>query len=108
MTPKTFAAILEDRLKHVEDAVALIEQGDGGAAEINTMRGNLVDILKLVERNPGIEAAADDLHDLAAGTVVANARERQQTSRGRRVLRDALTRLKERLATAQPVARTRT
>ncbi len=108
MTPNTFAAILEDRLKQVEDAVGLIEQGDGRAAELDTVRSNLIDILELVERNPGIEAAADDLYDMAAGTIVANARERQQTSRGRRVLRDALIRLKERLATAQPVGRKRT
>ncbi len=108
MTPNTFAAILEDRLKQVEDAVGRIEQGDGRAAELDTVRSNLIDILELVERNPGVEAAADDLYDMAAGTMAANALERQQTSRGRRVLRDALIRLKERLATAQPIARTRT
>src|SRR5215207_8487386 len=86
MTPKTFAAILEDRLKHVESAVTLIEQGDGRTVELDALRGNLIDILENVERNPGIEAAANDLYDIAAGTVVANARERQQTARGRRVL----------------------
>jgi len=107
LTDVTFAAILEDRLKHVEDAVTLIEQGDGRTAELDTLRGNLIDILENVERNPGIEAAANDLYDIAAGTVVANAQERQLTNRGRRVLRDALMRLKERLATAQPVDRTR-
>ncbi len=107
MTPSTFAAILEDRLKQVEDAVALVEQGHGRTVELDTVRGNLIDILELVERNPGIEAAADDLYDIAARTVVGNVRERQQSDRGRRVLREGLMRLQERLSTAQPASRAR-
>ena len=40
MTPSTFAEILEDRLKHVEAAVALIENGEGDRPELD----NLADI----------------------------------------------------------------
>ena len=64
MTPSTFAEILEDRLKHVENAVALIVNSEGDRPELDNLRGHLIDILDIVERNPGIEAAADDLYEL--------------------------------------------
>jgi len=44
MTPSTFAAILEDRLRLIEDAVALIEKGDGDRPELDSLRGHLIDI----------------------------------------------------------------
>ena len=43
MTPSTFAEILEDRLKHVEAAVALIEKGEGDRAALDRLRGHLID-----------------------------------------------------------------
>ena len=45
MTPSTFAEILEDRLKHVENAVALIDNGEGDRPELDNLRGYLIDIL---------------------------------------------------------------
>ncbi len=69
MTPSTFAEILEDRLKDVENAVALIEQGEGDRPELDSLRGHLIDILDIVERSPGIEAAAVDLYEIAARAV---------------------------------------
>ena len=62
MTPSTFAEILEDRLKRVENAVALIDNGEGDRPELDNLRGHLIDILDIIERNPGIEATADDLY----------------------------------------------
>lgn len=71
MTPSTFAEILEDRLKHVQAAIALIEKGEGDRPELDNLRGHLIDILHVIERNPGIEAAADDLYEIAANFPIA-------------------------------------
>ncbi len=105
MTPSTFAEILEDRLKHVENAVALIENGEGDRPELDHLRGHLIDILDIIERNPGIEAAADDLYEIAARAVTGSARERSSLSRGRRIIREAALRFRDRLITALPLQR---
>ncbi len=105
MTPSTFAALLEERLKHVEDAVALIEKGEVGRPELESLHAHLIEILDIIERDPGVEAAADDLYEVAARAVSGSARERQPQSRERRIIREAALRLKERLATAQPLSR---
>ena len=102
MTPSTFAAILEDRLEHIEAAVAVIEKGEGGRPELDGLREHLIGILDQVDRNPGIEAAADDLYEVAARTVVENASERERIARDRRILREAALRFRDRLGTAQP------
>ena len=53
MTPTTFAEILEDRLKHVEAAVSTHQNGESDRPELDSLRGHLIDILDIVERNPG-------------------------------------------------------
>ncbi len=106
MTPSTFVAILDDRFRFIDDAVSRIENGEGGRPELDSLRGHLIDILDIIERSPGIEAAADDLYEVAARAVTGSARERQPQSRERRIIREAVLRLKERLATAQPLSRT--
>ncbi len=101
MTPSTFASILEDRVKQIEEAVALIERGDGRTPELASLRADLIDMLEHIERDPGIEAAADALYNAAARTVVETS-ERERIARDRRILREAALRLRERLNTAQP------
>ena len=106
MTPSTFAALLDERLKFIEGAVFRIESGEGDRPELDSLRAHLIDILDVIDRNPGIEAAADDLYEVAARAVSASASERRPQSRERRMIREAALRLKERLATAQPLSRT--
>jgi hypothetical protein len=36
-------------------------------------------MLDIIDRNPGIEAAADDLYEVAAKTVAGSSRERQRS-----------------------------
>jgi len=103
--PSTFAEIFEDRLKHVESAVAVIEQGEGHRPELDSLRVHLIDILDVIERNPGIEAAADDLYEIAARAVTGSARERSSVSRERRIVREAALRLTDRLTSALPLQR---
>ena len=105
MSPSTFAAILDGHIKHVDDAVARIERGEGDKLDLESLRGHLVDILEIIERNSGIEAAADDLYEVASRSVLGSIGERDPQSRARRILRDAASRLKERLVTAKPLLR---
>ncbi len=69
MTPNTFAGLLEDWLKHVEDVVAHLEKGEGHRPALDSLRGHLIDLIDIIERHPGVEAAADDLYDVAARAV---------------------------------------
>lgn len=103
MPPSTFAAILQDHLKHAENVADLIEKGEGARPELDRLRGRLIDILDIIESNPGIEAAADDLYEVAARAVTGSAREPQLHSRARRIIREAVLRLKERLVSARPL-----
>ena len=102
MTPRTFAAIIQDRLQHVEHAIERIEQGAGDITDLSSLRTYLLEILEQLERNPGIEAAADDLYDVAAALVARRA-DNSHSQGQKRVLREAALRFDERLSTAQPI-----
>ena len=71
MTPQTFAAILQDRLSTIDHALAQIERGELVEPALHSLRCTLIEVLEQVERDPGIEAAADDLYT-AAATLSAN------------------------------------
>ena len=57
---------LEETLGFVQRALDRIRAGDNAEAELHNVRAYLVNILELVERDPGIEAASDDLYQVAA------------------------------------------
>ena len=105
MSPSTFTATLDGHLKIVEDTVARIEKGEGDKLDLESLRGHLVDVLEIIERNSGIEAAADDLYEVASRSVLGASGEHNPQSRARRILRDAASRLRERLVTAKPLLR---
>src|SRR3954454_5937650 len=93
MAQKTLATALEETLGFIEGSVARVQAGDGADAELRSIRAYLLDVLELVERDPGIEAASDDLY--ASATALAGA------DKGARMLRltnEALLRFRERLA----------
>src|SRR3954469_10112651 len=102
MTEKTLATALEEMLGFIGRSVACIQAGDGADAELRSIRAYLLDVLDLVERDPGIEAASDDL--FASATALAGA------DKGTRMLRltnEAFLRFKDRLASAKPSDRAR-
>src|ERR1700712_386510 len=62
MTPGLHTEMLNDRIKAIADAITRLRQGERRHAEARSVRGSLMDILDLIERNPGVDAAVDDLH----------------------------------------------
>ena len=52
---------LEETLGFVQRALDRIETGDSAEAELHNLRAYLINILELIERDPGIEAASDDV-----------------------------------------------
>ena len=69
MAEGTFAEAVQASLGLIGQAIARIEQNHGEPDELSTMRAYLVELLRLTERSPGIDAAADDLDATATGLV---------------------------------------
>ena len=104
MTPNAFSAARDDLLTGIEQAIGAIEQG-GGEAELNGLWLLMLDVLRLIERDPGIETAAQDLYD-AAARLSAGRGGSVPLARQHRLLRDARARYHERLTEARPQPRT--
>src|SRR4051812_27631083 len=102
MTEGTLASALEETLGFVERSVARVQAGDAADAELRSIRANLLHVLELVERDPGIEAASDDL--FASATALAGADKGPRMSR---LTSEALLRFRDRLALARPSERAR-
>ena len=105
MTDKTFSARLDEMLEMIEQALAAIEQG-GGPPELQSLQKLLQDLLincmRLLERNPGIEAAAADLYAAASVVVIDSTRNAQPLARKLRLFREAHLRFRQRLTAARP------
>ena len=99
MTSNGFVAALEDLLERVERAAASIEQG-GRKNDLHDLRLALIEMLSLIERDPGIEAATDDLYEAAA--FLADVTTSTPLARRLRLLQDAHLRYRERLTGARP------
>ena len=110
---KSFHDALADTVSLIEGALARIEQQDDAQAVLHNLRADLTKVLELVERNPGIEAAADDLRDAAESYVAAQ--DHRTADGGRlglnpargRALADAFARFRDRLLQARPNERAR-
>ena len=90
-------------LSFIERALTRIQNGESPEAEAHTIRAYLVNTLELVERDPGIEAAADDLYAMVAGFVTGHEQaEHGPDRRDRRVVREAFLRLQDKLAASRP------
>ena len=101
--PATLAETLSETLSFIERALMRIENGESAEAEAHNIRAYLVNTLELVERDPGIEAAADDLYAVAAAFLEGHQRaEHGPERRGRRVLREAFLRLEAKLGAGRP------
>src|SRR5215216_286445 len=93
--------VLDETLAFVERALDRIRAGEGAEAELHNVRAYLVNVLDLVDREPGTEAASDDLYEVAA--VLAGGTDKG--TRMARLLNEAFLRFRERLALARPSER---
>ena len=66
---RSFGAATDELLSLIEQAIARIELGEGAEAALREMRASLLEIKAMVERDPGIRMAADDLYEAAAALV---------------------------------------
>ena len=89
----------------IEPALAGIERG-GGEEDLKDLRlllqNRLIDLMRAVERDPGLEAAAADLFGAASAVVRDNGVGAQPHARKMRLLREARTRFRDRIGTARP------
>lgn len=93
MTPALLCERLGAHLNGIEQALAEIRRSGPAAAGLPALRAELIDLLALLARDPGLDAAADDLHrsaralaEAACGTEAAR-RERTLGEARERFLR---------------------
>ena len=92
---KPLAAMLEERIAAIEDALTQLEQPEHVQTGLHNLRAHLLNLLELIERDAGITAAVDDL--LSTATAF---HEGDHPARVR-LLRDAFTRFQDRLKFAR-------
>ena len=95
-----FAPILDA----VDRAIAAVTQHGASGGDLRRLEDQLVLLLSMIERNPGIQAAADDIYR-AACTVARSGWSPTGTIRDprlARLLREASARLRDRLPSAKP------
>jgi hypothetical protein len=95
----TFADSMDDKRAAVLETIARIE--GGATVDLARLRTDLVALSGMIRRNPGIEAATEDLFE-AASAVHATGETDGDGARRLRLLREAAARWTERLAQAQP------
>src|SRR5215217_7474349 len=105
---RSFGAATDELLSLIEQAIARIELGEGAEAALREMRASLLEIKAMVERDPGIRMAADDLYEAAAALVAGKSAGPDLVDVRRwRLLKEAGFRLCARLASAQPSEKAR-
>jgi len=92
---------LDETIALIERALGRIRADEGAEAELHNLRAYLVNVLDLVERDPGIEAASDDLYAVARRVAEGS----DKGPRMRRLLVEAFQRFHDRLALARPSER---
>ena len=97
MTPKLLNELLSKRIVGIDAALIRISENKNAKDEALTIRTHLIDLLALLDRNPGLDAAVDDLHKSIQAFVAAGAGvEDRQT----RLLGEAYARFRNRLEAA--------
>lgn len=96
MEQKSFAETIKERVSAVEVVVDSIVQG-GRAEDLRDLRVLLVNTMSLLTRDPGVEAAVDDLYAAALAIVRDAAAGVHPVSRNIRFLRSAVTRFSTRV-----------
>ena len=85
---KILTDAVDEKLALIAPVLREIEQG-GQGTDLRDLGSHLVRALRLFERNPGIEAAADDLYAAAVALVRENTSFSQTSARGRRLLKES-------------------
>ena len=105
MTHRSFTGTLDQILELIKQALTAIEQG-GGQPELQSLQKLLGELLincmRLLERNPGIEAAVADLYAAASALIRDSSEGGRPSARTRRLFGEARTRFQERVSTANP------
>jgi hypothetical protein len=96
MTEKSFEETIRERIAAV-DLVAELIAGQGRDTDLHDLRVLLINIMSLLMRDPGVEAAVDDLYEAAKAIVRDAAMGVHPVPRNVRCLRTALTRFSERV-----------
>ncbi|GEP07427.1 hypothetical protein [Methylobacterium oxalidis] len=103
LEPSTaFAEAVQSHGRAIEHAVARILNGDDIDLVLGALRSYLDDLRILIERHPGIEAAASDLLTTAGAFIDANRVTSGADARQRRFLAEAVLRFTARLEAARP------
>src|SRR4051794_40433065 len=92
---KPLAAMLEERIAAIEEALTRLEQPEHAQIGLHVLRAHLLNLLELIERDAGITAAVDDL--LSTATAF---HEGDHPARVR-LLREAFRRFQDRLPSAR-------
>ena len=97
--------LLTEAVQEANDAIDVIlgqlDRTPDSEAGLGDLRAQILSILWLVERDPGIEAAADDLFN-AAAAVVRVVDDGDSGVRHKRIMNEASGRFRERLRSAIP------
>ena len=89
------ASPVVEALQLIEEAATAIEAGQGGLNQVKTIMASLTAIWDAADRNAGVRAAAIDTFEIAR--ALAEAEAPPERSRLRRLLRQALTKLRDRV-----------
>ncbi|MDF2810938.1 MAG: hypothetical protein K0S56_1969 [Microvirga sp.] len=96
---KTFTEMIDERLESIDLAVTWIAHG-ATEADLCDLRILLVDATGLLKRDPGVEAAVDDLYAAARAMVKDRPLGLQPIFRKQRLLKEANLRLRKQLHAA--------
>ncbi|MET0529353.1 MAG: hypothetical protein ABW003_13635 [Microvirga sp.] len=102
MTEATFENAVDEILGRLDPIVLMIEQG-GADAALYSLQLQLIELMALIERNPGIEAATGDLYAAAEALVVDRTACLQPMARKLRLLVEAHQRFRNQLSAARPL-----
>lgn len=100
MTPELRDEIVSKRVVGIDRALVQITQSRNVKDAAVTIRAHLIDLLSLLDRNPGLDAAADDLYKCVQAFVEAGAYGSSAEVRQERLLAEAYGRYKNRLKAA--------
>ena len=100
MTPELLNELLSKRVLGIDKALIQISQSRDAKEAAATIRAHLIDLLSLLDRNPGLDAAADDLYKSVAASVEAGSYGRSAEDRQERLLAEAYARYRDRLTAA--------
>jgi hypothetical protein len=103
MTAQSFAGYLAETLDGIESVVQRILSRETSRRELENLHAGLVRLVEVIDYNPGIDAAADDLYQAARAFVSHHHWANPETDpRWERHLMETLDRLRQRLAAACP------